>query len=156
MRDEIYDKVLKSATERRTTFKTTGKPQKINLVDTQDNTRYFFTIGQAETSRKYEFMVVSKRKPDFINALLDAVDERLRLEKSEQLHWGRLNHVNSHEIVFPVIKEIDKRLHGARVTIVPASYNDINHEVKGLLHAIYGRETAIARIKIHEVPNEAV
>jgi len=154
MRDEIYDRVRQMSIERRISAKTSGKIQKLNLLDQTDGTRFFFTIGMEETPRKYEFVVTSKRKVAFINLLIDAIDQRLSQVKQETLHWARLCSQKSFEIVFPISKEYDQRLHQARVTIVPANYNDINHEVKGLLHAIYGKEINLARVKIHEVPNE--
>ncbi len=155
MREELYENIHKAAVARHMNVKATGRFEKLNILDTAENRRHFFTIGLASTNLKYEFTVTSKRRVDLVGKLIETVHDRLRLAKTEQLHWNRLQSLPTRfEMVLPNSAEIDPRLFGCKVTIDAISYDDLNHELKGLLHAIYGTATNLARIKIHDMPNE--
>lgn len=152
---EIYARIRNSSDRYRVIAKTTNELQSIKIGLSGSNTKHHFTIGLESSNIGYEMVVSSKRQTTVIKDLYKGIQMFIGQNKSNVANWDRLRNKQQFEITFPCTKEYPTCLHGARVSLSQTDYNTLNHDFFGVLHAIYGRETKLVRIKIIQLNDKS-
>lgn len=169
--DDIYDRVARYAAQQLTIIKSTGEIGFIHFRNTETNQTTTFTLGLVNTPLKYDLVVESKRSDDVVKEVIRGVVKALIGKRAKSdikqvmdltvsgggvnsaMHWNYLRAQTdmSKTIAFPNIadpKEFGPLFNNAQVKVIAADYDAINHDMKGLLHAVYMGRTNLVKLKL--------